>query len=145
MESPGDIGVVPFVVTGASFVVFNGALKQSSGLRAKSSIVEDGLMVQITAESLAALKAALKDMQDYDIGCGPLEASEPDERVRVQWVEEDRRVNVGSVLVHLRVYLRGAQWMLSCGLCLQGAESCGWHEFGGSGQHPDPQRHGLCR
>lgn len=34
-------------VTGASFIVFNGALKTTSGLSAKSSIVEDGLMVQV--------------------------------------------------------------------------------------------------
>ena len=36
-------------MTGASFVVFNGALKSNSGLTAKSSIVEDGLMVQVNA------------------------------------------------------------------------------------------------
>ena len=36
------------VVTGASFVVLNGALKTSSGLSAKSSIVEDGIMVQVS-------------------------------------------------------------------------------------------------
>ena len=34
-------------LTGASFVVFNGALKTSANLTAKSSIVEDGLMVQV--------------------------------------------------------------------------------------------------
>lgn len=39
-------------VTGASFVVFNGALKISSNLTAKSSIVEDGLMVQITPDTI---------------------------------------------------------------------------------------------
>ena len=36
------------MVTGASFVVFNGALKSTANLTAKSSIVEDGLMVQVT-------------------------------------------------------------------------------------------------
>ena len=82
-------------VTGASFVVFNGALKTSSGLRAKSSIVEDGLMVQITADSLAALKQALKDMQDYTIGCGAVDAPQAEEHVKVQWVEEDKKVNIG--------------------------------------------------
>ena len=41
-----------FTVTGASFVVFNGALKTSSNLTAKSSIVEDGLMVQITSDTM---------------------------------------------------------------------------------------------
>ena len=50
----------PRKVTGASFVVFNGALKSSSGFKAKSSIVEDGLMVQVPAEVLAKLKQNLK-------------------------------------------------------------------------------------
>ncbi len=34
-------------MTGASFVVFNGALKSTANLSAKSSIVEDGIMVQV--------------------------------------------------------------------------------------------------
>merc|ERR1719376_2069083 len=42
----------PRKVTGASFIVFNGALKSNSGLTAKCSIVEDGLMVQITADTM---------------------------------------------------------------------------------------------
>ena len=50
----------PRKVTGASFVVFNGALKSNSGLKAKSSIVEDGLMVQVPPELLAQLKQNLK-------------------------------------------------------------------------------------
>ncbi|CAH1995527.1 unnamed protein product [Acanthoscelides obtectus] len=36
----------PRKITGASFIVFNGALKSTSGLTAKSNIVEDGLMIQ---------------------------------------------------------------------------------------------------
>jgi hypothetical protein len=38
-------------VTGASFVVFNGALKSTANLSAKSSIVEDGIMVQVKIKS----------------------------------------------------------------------------------------------
>ena len=82
-------------VTGASFVVFNGALKTSSGLRAKSSIVEDGLMVQITSEAMGKLKAALLDMKDYTISCGTLDQPAPDEQVIMQWVEDDHKVNQG--------------------------------------------------
>ena len=82
-------------VTGASFVVFNGALKASSGLRAKSSIVEDGLMVQVMADTMAGLKQALHAMTDYTIGCGSLQAPEPEESVIVQWVEDDHNVNIG--------------------------------------------------
>ena len=40
-------------LTGASFVVFNGALKTSANLTAKSSIVEDGLMVQVRTENIS--------------------------------------------------------------------------------------------
>ena len=69
--------------------MFNGALKPSSGLRAKSSIIEDGLMVQVTAESLAEFKQCLRDMKDYEISCGSVSAAEPDEIIRVQWVDDD--------------------------------------------------------
>ena len=64
----------PRKITGASFVVFNGALKSNSGLKAKSSIVEDGLMVQVPPELLAQLKQNLKvsdrkfDRGDFSFG-----------------------------------------------------------------------------
>ncbi|XP_053395265.1 uncharacterized protein LOC128555782 isoform X2 [Mercenaria mercenaria] len=85
----------PRKVTGASFVVFNGALKSSSGLSAKSSIVEDGLMVQISPDSMLALKQAIRDMHDYPINCGLIGAPKPDETVVVQWVEDDKNINIG--------------------------------------------------
>lgn len=50
-------------VTGASFVVFSGSMKESYGLTAKCSIVEDGIMVQITKEALDEFKAKLTNMQ----------------------------------------------------------------------------------
>ena len=81
-------------VTGASFVVFNGALKTSSGMRAKSSIVEDGLMVQILPDSMAALKNALHQMQDYVISCGALD-SQIEEQVVIQWGDDDKNINLG--------------------------------------------------
>ena len=82
-------------VTGACFVVLNGALKTASGLRAKSSIIEDGLMVQVTAESLAELKQSLRDMKDYVINCGSVTSPQPDEVVRIEWVDNERNVNAG--------------------------------------------------
>ncbi|KAK3612360.1 hypothetical protein CHS0354_011081, partial [Potamilus streckersoni] len=85
----------PRKVTGASFVVFNGALKSSSGMTAKSSIVEDGLMVQITPDSMLALKQAMKNMQDYTIACGIISAAKPEETVYVRWVNDDKNVNIG--------------------------------------------------
>ncbi|XP_067213787.1 zinc finger FYVE domain-containing protein 16 isoform X4 [Linepithema humile] len=85
----------PRTVTGASFIVINGALKSSMGLSAKSSIVEDGLMVEIMPEKMEALKAALKNMQDFSIGCGHQGASEPDETVNIKWVDNDVQFNLG--------------------------------------------------
>uniref|UniRef100_A0A0C9QJD0 ZFYVE9_2 protein n=1 Tax=Fopius arisanus TaxID=64838 RepID=A0A0C9QJD0_9HYME len=85
----------PRKVTGASFVVINGALKSSMGLSAKSSIVEDGLMVQIMPEKMEALKAALKNMQDFKIECGHQGVSEPDETVNIRWVDNDVQFNQG--------------------------------------------------
>ncbi|XP_075689112.1 zinc finger FYVE domain-containing protein 9 [Rhinoderma darwinii] len=85
----------PRKVTGASFFVFSGALKQSSGFLAKSSIVEDGVMIQITAESMDALRQALREMKDFTITCGKADAEETQEHVYVQWVEDDKNFNKG--------------------------------------------------
>ncbi|XP_071876107.1 smad anchor for receptor activation isoform X4 [Bombus fervidus] len=85
----------PRTITGTSFIVINGALKSSMGLSAKSSIVEDGLMVEIMPEKMEALKAALKNMQDFSIGCGRQGAPEPDETVNIKWVDNDVQFNVG--------------------------------------------------
>ena len=88
--------VFGLAVTGASFVVFNGALKSSSGLRAKSSIVEDGLMVQIMPEMMVALKQSMKDMEGVlhqlrqhhctSAGGGGW---------TIRWVDDDKNVNMG--------------------------------------------------
>ncbi|XP_041475022.1 uncharacterized protein LOC121423664 isoform X1 [Lytechinus variegatus] len=85
----------PRKVTGASFVVFNGALKSSSGLTAKSSIVEDGLMVQIRPETMTLLKDSMRQMQEMSIPCGSSVADTPEETVLVQWVEDDKNFNSG--------------------------------------------------
>ncbi|XP_041127095.1 zinc finger FYVE domain-containing protein 9-like isoform X2 [Polyodon spathula] len=87
----------PRKVTGASFFVFSGALKSSSGYLAKSSIVEDGVMVQITAETMEALRLALREMKSFTIPCGKADQEEPQEHVQVQWVEEDRNFNKGVI------------------------------------------------
>ena len=47
------------MVTGASFVVFNGALKSTANLTAKSSIVEDGIMVQVVRRFAQFLSRAI--------------------------------------------------------------------------------------
>ncbi|XP_010179355.1 PREDICTED: zinc finger FYVE domain-containing protein 9 isoform X2 [Mesitornis unicolor] len=87
----------PRKVTGASFFVFSGALKSSSGYLAKSSIVEDGVMVQITAENMDSLRQALREMKDFTITCGKVDAEEPQEHVHIQWVEDDKNFSKGVV------------------------------------------------
>ncbi|XP_020952307.1 zinc finger FYVE domain-containing protein 9 isoform X3 [Sus scrofa] len=87
----------PRKVTGASFFVFSGALKSSSGYLAKSSIVEDGVMVQITAENMDALRQALREMKDFTITCGKADAEDPQEHILIQWVDDDKDVNKGVV------------------------------------------------
>jgi len=85
----------PRKVTGASFVVFNGALKSSSGLTAKSSIVEDGLMIQIPPEKMVELRQSLREMKNVTIACGPISEEPAEENVTVQWVEDDKNFNIG--------------------------------------------------
>ncbi|XP_068949102.1 zinc finger FYVE domain-containing protein 9-like [Petaurus breviceps papuanus] len=87
----------PRKVTGAGFFVFSGALKASSGYLAKSSIVEDGVMVQITAENMDSLRQALREMKDFTITCGKVDAEDPQEHIHIQWVEDDRNFNKGVV------------------------------------------------
>ncbi|XP_041825314.1 zinc finger FYVE domain-containing protein 16 isoform X2 [Melanotaenia boesemani] len=83
-------------VTGASFVVFNGALKASSGFIAKSSIVEDGLMVQIPPETMESLRSALREQTDFHIPCGKNDGGEVRENVTVRWVDWTSPVNTGT-------------------------------------------------
>lgn len=83
-------------VTGASFVVFNGALKPSSGFIAKSSIVEDGLMVQIPPETMESLRLALREQRDFDIPCGKSDEAEVRETVTVRWINWSAPINKGK-------------------------------------------------
>ncbi|KAM6391498.1 zinc finger FYVE domain-containing protein 16 [Rhynochetos jubatus] len=85
----------PRKVTGASFVVFNGALKTSSGFLAKSNIVEDGLMVQITPETMESLRQALRDKKDFKITCGKTDTGDIKEFVDICWVENEEKTNKG--------------------------------------------------
>ncbi|XP_030558207.1 zinc finger FYVE domain-containing protein 9 isoform X2 [Drosophila novamexicana] len=86
----------PRKITGASFFVLNEALKSSSGLSGKCSIVEDGLMVQIMPAKMEEVRQALRNQTDIDIVCGPIAASEEQsEIVSIKWVDNDREINVG--------------------------------------------------
>ncbi|KAI7795486.1 zinc finger FYVE domain-containing protein 9 [Triplophysa rosa] len=87
----------PRRVTGSCFFVFSGALKASSGYLAKSSIVEDGLMVQVTMETMAELRRSLRDMKDFTVTCGKLHPAERQEYVHIQWQDEEPRFNKGII------------------------------------------------
>lgn len=87
----------PRKVTGACFFVFSGALKASSGYLAKTSIVEDGVMIQITAETMDALRQALRDMKDFTITCGKADQEESQDTVHIQWTEDDHNFNKGVI------------------------------------------------
>lgn len=54
-------------VTGAGFVVFNGALKANLVNNAKISVIEDGIMIQIETETMNKLKQALQSMKSFRI------------------------------------------------------------------------------
>ena len=91
-------------VTGASFLVLNGALKSSSGLSAKSSIVEDGIMVQVSQDRMLEIRKSLNKMTDVKIDCGPVAASDleaPDETVYIKWTEKNPSINAGCVKLHI--------------------------------------------
>lgn len=81
-------------MTGASFIVFNGALKSSSGLTAKSNIVEDGLMIQVLPEHMQQIRENLRAMKNHTISCGCVNAVS-DETVNIVWGENDTNFNIG--------------------------------------------------
>lgn len=102
-----NINHKPRKITGASYIVFNGALKSTSGLTAKSSIVEDGLMIQIHPEEMIKVRDSLRQMRDHVIRCGPIAAPPPTsggdvstaasggETVMIKWGEADVCFNLG--------------------------------------------------
>uniref|UniRef100_A0A8C0RI20 Zinc finger FYVE domain-containing protein n=1 Tax=Canis lupus familiaris TaxID=9615 RepID=A0A8C0RI20_CANLF len=58
---------------------------------------KDGVMVQITAENMDALRQALREMKDFTISCGKADAEDPQEHIYIQWVDDDKNVNKGVV------------------------------------------------
>ncbi|XP_019752829.1 zinc finger FYVE domain-containing protein 9 isoform X2 [Hippocampus comes] len=88
----------PRKVTGSCFFIFSSALKATAGYFAKSSIVEDGLMVQITPETMAELRRSLREMKDYAVNCGRVDRTDSQEElVCVQWVEAKCALNKGVI------------------------------------------------
>ncbi|XP_076347054.1 uncharacterized protein LOC143245084 isoform X2 [Tachypleus tridentatus] len=112
--------------TGVSFIVFTGALKASSKVTAKSAVVEDGLLIQIPSETLMTLRTALREMRDFTVACGPVDASEPDEVVSLEWTKDNKDCNLGvkspvdgkdldgvhSVRIHLGTDYAGERYLI---------------------------------
>lgn len=83
-------------MTGASFIILNGALKTSSGLSGKCVIKEDGVVVDILPEKMVTIRNALKNMRDIDIVCGPVDADPAQTQiVKFQWTDNDLNFNIG--------------------------------------------------
>ena len=59
------------------------------------SLSPDGLMVQITVETMVELRRSLREMKDYNISCGRIDQSDSQEHVQVQWQEKECTVNKG--------------------------------------------------
>lgn len=55
----------------------------------------DGVMIQITAETMDCLRQALRDMKDFSITCGKADQEENQELVHIQWTEDDHNFNKG--------------------------------------------------
>ena len=55
----------------------------------------DGLMVQVTVETMGEIRRSLREMKGYTVTCGRLDQSESQELVCLQWVEEKCTVNKG--------------------------------------------------
>lgn len=78
-------------VTCASFIVISAALKTNQeGIKAKASIVEDGVMVQVTADVMKEFKQAIKDMKEYSVTTGdPNSPDETSSKVGIEWTASD--------------------------------------------------------
>lgn len=140
--------------TGASFVVFSGALKGPG--EAKHSVVEDGVLVQLSPTSMGSLRTALRAMRDWHVPVVPASPGEEAGHIAVVWTEDDRPKNAGmcspidgrSLEGVTGVRLRAFLDVCARGLCLRWTEffllSCDGPTWGGC---EDPQRsaEGLAR
>ncbi|POI31700.1 hypothetical protein CIB84_004549, partial [Bambusicola thoracicus] len=55
----------------------------------------DGLMVQITPETMESLRQALRDKKDFKITCGKVDGEGLKEYVDICWVDDDEKTNKG--------------------------------------------------
>lgn len=65
--------------TGLNFFILNGALKSATGLKAKMSIIEDGVMIQVLPQIMGQVRSALLEMRNYEIKCESIDAKNESE------------------------------------------------------------------
>ncbi|NXF89896.1 ZFY16 protein, partial [Eubucco bourcierii] len=75
----------PRRVTSASFVVF----KEATAPSAKYAVIEDGIIVDVTTETLQNLYKALRGKKDYKIICSETDTGEVEKCVDICWVEDE--------------------------------------------------------
>lgn len=83
-------------VTGASFIVFNGAMKTTNDLKAKVSIIEDGVMVQMVMQLSQEMRQAMREMRDVTIQTGSGSDVGSVQEVVLEWVTK-RNPEIESV------------------------------------------------
>ncbi|KAJ9579078.1 hypothetical protein L9F63_024809 [Diploptera punctata] len=71
--------------------------ESSSEISELSFSDSEGDSYEISSSSEIALRAALRNMQDFSVGCGPAGAGVPDELVTLKWVQDDKNFNVGLI------------------------------------------------
>lgn len=74
---------------------FNVENNTSIMLHVSFSIVEDGIMVQISQDRMMQIRKSLNNMEDCRIDCGHVGSDKPDETVYIKWIENDQSVNAG--------------------------------------------------
>ena len=52
-------------------------------------------VLQVLPDNMVSVRKALRNMENYLVGCGPVGASQPDEVVSITWVDEDKAFNIG--------------------------------------------------
>lgn len=58
----------------------------------------DGIMVQITPETMEGLRQALSEKKDFQITCGKVDSGDFREYVDICWIENDEKTNMRYLL-----------------------------------------------
>ena len=57
--------------------------------------INHATLSQVLPDDMISIRRSLHNMESHTIGCGPAGAAQPDEVVRISWVDEDKAVNIG--------------------------------------------------